>query len=77
MFTVYILYNPQQRTYVGFSDNFKERLKEHNNIHGKKRGWTRLKGPWRLLHKEEFKNKTEALKREKELKTGKGRDFIK
>ncbi len=76
MFTVYVLINEQGKIYIGFSANFEQRLIEHNNLHGKKRGWSRTKGPWKLLYKEEFSNKTEALKREKELKNGKGRDFI-
>jgi putative endonuclease len=38
--------------------------------------WTRIRGPWNVLYTEVYDNKTMALKREKELKTGKGRDFI-
>jgi len=77
MFTVYILVNSENRTYVGFSGNFEVRFNEHNNPCGKKKGWTRIRGPWSVLHTEGFTDKTIALKREKELKTGKGRDFIK
>jgi len=32
---------------------------------------------WELIYKEEFDNKTEALKREKWLKTGVGREYLK
>jgi len=32
---------------------------------------------WELLYKEEFENKSEALKREKWLKTGVGREYLK
>jgi len=34
-------------------------------------------GHWKLIYKEEFENKTEALKREKWFKTGVGRDLLK
>ena len=77
MFTVYVLYNPDYRTYVGYSANFEKRFSEHNNIKGKKRGWTRLRGPWKVLYKEEFESKREALRKERELKPGRGREFIK
>ena len=31
---------------------------------------------WKLIYKEEFESKTEALKREKWLKTGTGREYL-
>jgi putative endonuclease len=39
--------------------------------------YTKGKGPWVLIYSETFQSKKEAILREKELKTGKGRDFIK
>lgn len=39
--------------------------------------WTKLRGLWKLVYKEEYTTKTEALKREKFLKSGKGREFLK
>ncbi|MFA6458197.1 MAG: GIY-YIG nuclease family protein [Patescibacteria group bacterium] len=77
MFTIYIIQNEAGKKYIGFTQNLARRLEEHSNPTGKKRGWTRLRGPWKLIHKEEFENKTEALKREKYLKTGVGREFLK
>ena len=56
-------------------DSLTRRLHEHNQeILGK---FTKGKGPWILIYHEEFATRKEALIREKELKTGKGRDFIK
>ena len=61
--------------YTGYTADLERRLNEHNQeILGK---FTKGKGPWILIHQEEFATKKEALIREKELKTGKGRDFIK
>jgi putative endonuclease len=77
MFTTYVIQNESGKKYIGFTKNLKKRMKEHNDAKGKKRGWTRLRGPWRLIHKEEFEEKTGALKREKFLKTGVGREFLK
>ena len=39
--------------------------------------YTKSKGPWKLVHKEEYDNEKEARKREKFFKTGKGREFLK
>jgi len=77
MFTTYIIQNETGRKYIGFTENLERRLSEHNNPNGKKKGWTRLRGQWKLMHKEEFESKTEALKREKYFKTGVGREFLK
>ena len=38
---------------------------------------TYKKGPWRLVFKKDFLSRSEALKFEKFLKTGKGREYLK
>ncbi len=74
---VYILVNPERKTYVGQTSNFHERLKQHNDLdcyltlHTK-----RHRGPWKLLHVEECATRKGAMKREKQLKSGGGRRFI-
>ncbi|MDN3204372.1 hypothetical protein [Algoriphagus sediminis] len=40
-------------------------------------GLTKKYRPWMVIHAEFFKSKRQALIREKELKTGKGREWIK
>jgi len=51
-------------------------LKEHNR--GKKSTpSTRNRGPFLLIYKEKVKDRKEARKREKYLKSGVGREFIK
>jgi putative endonuclease len=35
------------------------------------------KGPWRLIYSEEHATRSEAMKREKFLKSGQGREWIK
>jgi putative endonuclease len=62
------------RNYVGFTTNLERRLNEHNS--GKTKS-TRPYRPWKILFSERFDTKTEALLREKFLKSGQGRDYIK
>ncbi len=76
-FFVYVLLNPEGKTYVGQTTDLSSRLSQHNDsncrltLHTKRR-----RGPWRLIHSEEFATRAAAMRREKELKTGKGRDWI-
>ena len=75
-FVVYILYSEKHnKTYVGFTSNLIERFKSHNYLSNK--GYTTKFRPWLVIHVEFFENKSNAIEREKFLKTGKGRDFIK
>ena len=75
-FVVYILFSEKYgKTYVGFTSNLIERFKSHNSLSQK--GFTKNFRPWKVLHVEFFNNKSDALAREKHLKTGKGREFIK
>jgi putative endonuclease len=62
------------RIYVGLSENVETRLKQHNK--GMKTS-TRFYKPWKLLFVEEFKNRFEARIREKYLKAGSGKEYIK
>ncbi len=74
MFYVYVLYSPQfDRIYIGQTDNIGNRLERHNS--GKVKS-TNAYMPWELVHYEKFATRSEAMKREKELKSHKGRDYI-
>ncbi|WNM19119.1 GIY-YIG nuclease family protein [Flavobacterium capsici] len=75
-FVVYILYSKQfHKNYTGYTSNLIERFKSHN-YYGTK-GYTIKYRPWEVIHVEFFSSKAEALKREKYLKMGAGREFIK
>lgn len=75
MFSVYILYSKKyDKIYIGYTGNLEQRLLSHNVLGTK--GWTIKFRPWELLHEEKFQSKEEALAREKELKSGKGRQWI-
>ncbi|MBA3664896.1 MAG: GIY-YIG nuclease family protein [Bacteroidetes bacterium] len=76
LYYVYIIYSQRAgKKYTGFSEDITLRLQQHNE--GSLGVYTKNKGPWVLIHLEEFENKSEALKRERYLKTGAGRDYIK
>jgi len=74
MFYVYILFSHKDRgLYIGFSDNLNQRLKKHCS------GYvfsTRSRRPFELIYYEAHLNKYDALRREKYLKTTKGRATI-
>lgn len=79
MFNVYGLYNQfRNKIYIGQTDNLDSRLKRHNGeLPNKKGSFTNLNsGRWELVYKEKYQTRKEALKREKQLKTQKGREFI-
>ncbi|MBA4302109.1 MAG: endonuclease [Cyclobacterium sp.] len=75
-FVVYILYSPSSgKTYTGMTSDLITRFQFHNSKSTK--GFTIRFRPWTVIHVEFFDQKMQALKREKELKSGKGRDWIK
>jgi putative endonuclease len=74
MFTVYILYSfTYNKTYVGFTSNLLQRFYSHNCLGS---DWTRSYRPWVVVYTEILPTKKDALIKEKELKSGKGRDWI-
>ena len=74
-YTVYVLYSPKfEKIYIGYTSNLSQRLKSHNHL-GKK-GWTIKFRPWKVVFTEKYASKKEALRREKQLKSGAGRRFI-
>lgn len=74
MYTVYVLRNEQDQLYKGITGDLEKRIVYHN---AGLNTWTRGKGPWVVVYTEEYCSKSEALAREKFLKSGKGREFLK
>ena len=75
MFTVYVLYSRSSgKSYVGFTSNLNERLKSHNEL--SRKGWTVKYRPWELVFTEIYETKAAAMKREKWMKTGVGREYV-
>ncbi len=75
MYIVYVIKSKVDgRLYVGFTENLERRLKEHNA--GKTKS-TKGYIPWTLVFQEEVNERSLARKREKYLKSGCGKEFIK
>jgi putative endonuclease len=65
---VYAILNAAGTVYTGQTTDLDRRLAQHN---GEKPGgakFTRGRGPWRLVHVEEFEDVGAALKRERAIK---------
>ena len=60
--------------YIGYSDDLRKRVRAHQL--GKVRS-TKSKRPIELVYYEAYKNKKDATKRERELKTGQQRELLK
>ena len=77
MFCVYVIYNKEaSKYYVGQTEDIDIRLRQHND-HTFKSYTARFPGEWKLIHRVSVATRSEALKREKGLKSGSGREFIK
>ncbi len=75
MYTVYILQSVSTgKFYIGQTQNIENRINAHTNGLSP---YTKGRGPWRLVYKEVYTTRSEAMIREKFLKSGKGREFIK
>ena len=74
MFYVYLLHSTKDNGfYIGFSTDLKRRLSEHT------RGAslaTKSRGPWKLIYYEAYTEREDAEGREKFLKSGAGRRFL-
>jgi putative endonuclease len=75
MFYVYVLMSESDSgLYIGYSTNLKKRIGQH------KRGAaaaTSYRGPWKLIYYEAYCEQLDAIGRERYLKSGGGRKFLK
>ncbi|MBL7910665.1 MAG: GIY-YIG nuclease family protein [Bacteroidia bacterium] len=72
---LYILFSPSKnKYYVGHTgDDLVERIRKHNSNH---KGFTGGIGDWELKYSEKYSTKTQAMKREKEIKSWKSKKMI-
>ena len=76
MYYVYGLFSPgYKKIYIGFTADLEERIFLHN--HPISKGYTSRFKPWILIYSEEQPDKKSAMIREKQLKSARGRLFIK
>ncbi|OGG11664.1 hypothetical protein A2Z00_00005 [Candidatus Gottesmanbacteria bacterium RBG_13_45_10] len=72
--STYILRSKKDgRYYIGSTDNLKNRLLQHNN--GQSR-YTKGRGPFIIVYREDYQTRSEAKKREYYLKSLKSRTAI-
>ena len=75
MYYVYVLYSYQDyKYYIGYTENLKGRMVQHQNGDVPATSYRR---PLKLIYFEGCLNQSDALKREKYLKTHYGRMFLK
>jgi putative endonuclease len=75
IFTVYVIRSEEGFNYTGMTEDLPKRLNEHNNK--SLSFWTKRGTNWKLVYSEVFDNKTDAIIKEKWLKSGVGREFLK
>jgi putative endonuclease len=74
-YSVYVLYSEKfHRTYAGQTNDIYERIKRHNK--GLVNSTKPFK-PWDVVYTEKCQTRSDAMRREKWLKSGKGRAFVK
>jgi putative endonuclease len=79
MFYVYVIKNEKDVIYIGQTSNLENRLRRHNGvIKNDLKAFTHKNksGDWKLVYTEELKTRAEAMLREKQLKSSRGREFI-
>jgi putative endonuclease len=59
--------------YVGQTNNLSESFKRHSEG---RRTYTKAKVPWKLVYTEAFPTRSEAVRREREIKSQKNRQYI-
>jgi putative endonuclease len=74
VFYVYVLQSESDSgLYIGFSTNLRARLSQHQD--GESFA-TKSRGPWKLIYYEAYLEREDAEGREKFLKSGAGRRFL-
>ena len=73
-YNVYILQSVKDAGYyVGHTNNWEDRVKRHNE--GRCR-YTCGRGPWKLVYREVFDSRAEAMRRAQEIKRKKSKAYI-
>ena len=74
MFHLYILLSEKtNKFYIGSTGNLEDRFTRHN---GGRSNATKFGIPWKLIYSEEFETRSEAIKRELEVKSWKSHERV-
>ena len=75
MFFVYVLQSlKDSKYYIGHTEDLKRRLEDHNR--GKSQS-VKTRGPFKIVYKEEYPVRLEAIRREGQIKKYKGGEAFK
>ena len=75
MYYVYVLKSEKSgQWYTGSTGNLRKRLSQHNNGES---NWTKRGIPWIIIYYEASLDESDARKREKYLKSGFGKNYLK
>ena len=73
-FYIYILQSLKDGSYyVGSTQNLEERIERHNQGRSQ---YTKPRRPWKLVYSEEHTDRSNAVKRENQIKRRKDKEFI-
>jgi putative endonuclease len=76
MYYVYLLESEKNKNwYIGYSSDLRKRI--NNHLSGNGGQTTKRQNDWKLIYYEAYLNKKDAIGREKFLKSGSGRKFLK
>jgi putative endonuclease len=74
LYFVYILQSERDGSYyVGHTADLKRRVQRHNDGRST---YTKAKAPWKLIYQEQFFSRSEASRREREIKGKRNRAYI-
>jgi len=74
LYWTYILENRDGRFYIGSTDDVARRVAEHNDVRGTT--FTHKHGPWSVVWTESFPTRSEAVSRERQIKSKKSAKWI-
>ncbi len=74
MLYTYVIQNQNKRWYTGYTNDLRKRFNQHNT---KKSVYTKWRGHYKLIYYEACLNEEDARSREKYLKSGMGKRYLK
>jgi len=75
MFYTYVIESPKSEyCYTGSTSDLRKRFNQHNEGRST---WTKQRGPWKLIYYEACLDEEDARSREKYLKSGMGKRYLK
>jgi len=78
MYIIYAIYNKKHdKIYIGQTQDIGQRIILHNNKSFTDSYTARFDGGWKLIYQEKVATRYDALTREKQLKSYRGREFVK